>query len=90
MKWLGKTDRDRVKAGAAAETPVSHNPDTDPYDPNDETAVYAYWNTAEVTRPGRPRVMVKRPTLNMRVDADVMEHGVIAIGSMGWVFSAVR
>jgi uncharacterized protein (DUF4415 family) len=35
--------------------------------------VEAFWRSANVKRgPGRPPVAVKRPTLNMRVDADVL------------------
>jgi uncharacterized protein (DUF4415 family) len=82
MKKHSKTDWNRVKAEAAEEAPVPHNPETEPYDPNDEAAVRAYWETAKVTRPGRPRALVKRPTLNMRVDADVMEH--LRQSGKGW------
>jgi uncharacterized protein (DUF4415 family) len=36
--------------------------------------VTAYWNAATIKRGrGRPAVAVKRPTLNMRVDAEVLE-----------------
>jgi len=36
--------------------------------------VSAYWQKATITRGrGRPPVAVKRPTLNMRVDADVLD-----------------
>ena len=55
--------------------PTTKKPtDTDPYDPNDAAAVAAYWAGATVKRGrGRPVVAVKRPTLNMRVDADVLD-----------------
>ena len=43
-------------------------------DPNDATAVEAFWVNATITRgKGRPPLAVKRPTLNMRVDAEVLE-----------------
>jgi uncharacterized protein (DUF4415 family) len=45
---------------------------SDLYDPNDPAAVNAFWQTAIIKR-GRPAAAVKRPTLNMRVDADVLE-----------------
>jgi len=46
---------------------------TGPYDPNDTAAVSAYWKAATITRGrGRPPMSVKRPTLNMRVDAEVL------------------
>lgn len=82
MTKHSKTDWDRVKAEAAAEAPVAHDPENDLYDPNDEAAARAYWGAAKVTRPGRPRAAVKRPTLNMRIDADVMEH--LRQSGKGW------
>ena len=66
------TDWERVKREAAADAPISDP--TGPYDPNDAAAVSAYWQQASIKRSrGRPAVAVKRPTLNMRVDADVLE-----------------
>ena len=39
-----------------------------------EAAVSAYWQQATIKRGrGRPPVDVKRPTLNMRVNADVLD-----------------
>ena len=41
---------------------------------NDPKAVETFWQTATIKRGrGRPASDVKRPTLNMRVDADVLE-----------------
>jgi uncharacterized protein (DUF4415 family) len=68
----GVTDWQRVKREAAADAPIDDQ--TGPYDPNDKAAVSAYWEQATITRGrGRPAVAVKRPTLNMRVDADVLD-----------------
>jgi uncharacterized protein (DUF4415 family) len=72
------TDWERVKREAALDAPVSFNPATDadrePYNPNDGAAVASYWNGATIRRGrGRPAVAVKRPTLNMRVDAEVLD-----------------
>lgn len=68
-----KSDWDRVRREADRDLPVPFDPEVDPYDPNDEEAVTAYWTTATIRRgPGRPRVAIPRPTLNMRVDADVL------------------
>jgi uncharacterized protein (DUF4415 family) len=65
------TDWERVKREAAAGAPVDDP--TGPYDPNKPAAVAAYWKAATITRGrGRPAVPVKRPTLNMRVDAEVL------------------
>ena len=74
MKPGNKTDWERVKREAADNVPVVFAPETELYDPNDAAAVQAAWQAGTVTRRGRPPVAVKRPTLNMRVDADVLEH----------------
>lgn len=68
MKKHNTTNWEKVKADV--DKPVTHDPETDLYDPNDERAVTEFWKAAKVSRPGRPRIAVKRPTLNMRVDAD--------------------
>jgi uncharacterized protein (DUF4415 family) len=66
------TDWDRVKREAASNAPVEDS--LGPHDPNDPEAVSAYWKAATITRGrGKPRVSVKRPTLNRRVDAEVLE-----------------
>ena len=66
------TDWERVKREAAADAPIDDQ--TGPYDPNDQAATAAYWAQVTITRGrGRPAVAVKRPTLNMRVDADVLD-----------------
>ena len=66
------TDWERVKREAATDAPIDDQ--TGPYDPNDAAAVSTYWQQATITRRrGRPPVAVKRPTLNMRVDADVLD-----------------
>jgi len=69
------TDWQRVKTEAAADVAVAHDAarDAEPYDPNDPAAVAAFWARASIKRgPGRPPSAVTRPTLNMRVDADVL------------------
>lgn len=70
------TDWERVKREASEGTAIPFDPvadaSTELYDPNDARAATAYWNRATVKR-GRPAVAVKRPTLNMRVDAEVLE-----------------
>lgn len=77
------TDWERVKREAAQNAPIAHTAADGPYDPNNAAAVAAYWQQASVKRGrGRPAAAVKRPTLNMRVDADVLE-AFKAIGR-GW------
>lgn len=65
------TDWARVKREAAADAPIAFDAAVDPYNPNDAAAVTDYWKTATVKR-GRPPLDSKRPTLNMRVDAEVL------------------
>lgn len=68
------TDWERVKREAAQDAPVPFDAEREPYDPNDPQAVAAYWQAATIKRArGRPSVTVKRPTLNMRVDAEVLD-----------------
>ena len=68
------TDWERVKREAAHDAPIHADLTQEPYDPNDPAAVAAYWAQATIKRGrGRPTVAVKRPTLNMRVDADVLD-----------------
>ena len=68
------TDWARVKLEAAQDAPITHTPADGPYDPNEASAVAAFWQQATIKRSrGRPAVAVKRPTLNMRVDPDVLE-----------------
>ncbi|WP_372827208.1 BrnA antitoxin family protein, partial [Polaromonas sp.] len=68
------TDWKRVKREAAQDAPIQSTPDSEPYDPNDAAAVAAYWAGATIKRGrGRPTVAAKRPTLNMRVDAEVLD-----------------
>jgi uncharacterized protein (DUF4415 family) len=68
------TDWERVKREAGKDVPVPFDPASEPYNPNDADAVAVYWNSATIRRGrGRPAVAVKRPTLNMRVDAEVLD-----------------
>lgn len=77
------TDWARVKHEAKAEAQIPFEPGDGPYDPTDPAAVDAHWDQAGIRRgPGRPPLAVTRPTLNMRVDADVLA-AVKATGP-GW------
>ena len=68
------TDWARVKREAKRDAPVPFDAESAPYDPNNAAAVTAYWSGATIKRSrGRPAVAVKRPTLNMRVDAHVLD-----------------
>ena len=68
------TDWERVKREAEQDMPITHADADGPYDPNDPKAVAAFWQKVTIKRGrGRPASAVKRPTLNMRVDPDVLE-----------------
>lgn len=67
------TDQERVKRDSEQAAPVPFEAGSEPYDPN-VPAVDASWVNATIKRRrGRPASAVKRPTLNMRVDADVLD-----------------
>ena len=68
------SDWERVKREAVQDALIAHTATDGPYDPNNAAAVAAYWQQASI-KPGRgrPAAAVKRPTLNMRVDADVLD-----------------
>ena len=73
-KTAEHTDWERVKREAAQDEPIQFVPGSEPYDPNDAAAVSSYWANATVKRGrGRPTMASKRPTLNMRVDAEVLD-----------------
>ncbi len=68
------TDWERVKREAAQEAPINVEAGAEPYDPNNPAEVSAYWAKATIKRGrGRPAGAVQRPTLNMRIDAEVLE-----------------
>ena len=78
-----EVDRERVKHEAGQDAPIQFTPESGPYDPNDAAAVAAYWAGATIKRGrGRPAVAVKRPTFNMRVDADVLD--AFKATGLGW------
>jgi len=86
------TDWERVKREAAQDAPIAHAAADGPYDPNEAAAVAAYWQQANIKRSrGRPAAAVKRPTLSMRVDADVLD--AFKATGQGWqtrINSALR
>lgn len=68
------TDWALVKREAATDAPIHYTAADGPYDPNNAAAVADYWQRATIKRGrGRPPIDVKRPTLNMRIDAEVLD-----------------
>lgn len=82
MSKPNKTDWDRVKAEAAADKPIAYDPETDPYDPNDEKAVEAFFAKAKVVRRRGPQKAPTKVQTAMRLDVDVVEHFKAA--GAGW------
>jgi uncharacterized protein (DUF4415 family) len=72
MNKPSKTNWDRVKAAAAADKPITHEPETDPYNPNDEAEVNAFFdNTSVVCRRG-PQKTPTKCLITMRLSPDVV------------------
>ncbi len=72
-KREGKTDWERVRRESAAEAPIPYDPEDGPYDPNDEAAVEAYFATAIVRGPGRPKVESPRVMVSLRLEPEVRD-----------------
>ncbi len=74
MKPSNSTDWARVRRDVAADAPLSFVKEFEPYDPDNSQAVDDFWSQATLKRGrGRPSLAQKRPTLNMRIDADLLE-----------------
>ena len=74
MKPSNSTDWARVRRDVVADTPLSVDKKIEPYDADNALEVDVFWNQAQIKRGrGRPSLAQKRPTLNMRIDADLLE-----------------
>jgi uncharacterized protein (DUF4415 family) len=75
MQPHSKTNWDRVKREAQTDAKVAYDPATDPYDPNDEKAVEAYWRQATVRRPGQrgPQKAPRKVATAIRLSPDVVD-----------------
>ena len=73
MSKPSKTDWGRVKAAAAADEPIAYDPETDLYDPNDEAAVKAFFDTATVVRRRGPQKTPTKRLVTMRLSPDVVD-----------------
>lgn len=89
MERASQTDWDRVRAFQEGDR-IPYDPEDGPYDPNDDAAVEAYWNSHDVIYKGRvirkgQRGLQKAPTkerITIRLSPEVVEH-FRATGS-GW------
>lgn len=90
MKTQSNTDWERIKREAELDAPIEFDPSVDPYNPNDEAAVAAFWSNATVRRRGAQKAPTKVPT-TIRFDADVL--AALKASGRGWqtrVNEAVR
>jgi uncharacterized protein (DUF4415 family) len=75
LKKTSQTDWDRVQHDAAAEVPVTYDPETDLYDPNDPAQVAAFFSSAKVVRkPGRPKAETTKVPIAIRLSPDVVDY----------------
>jgi uncharacterized protein (DUF4415 family) len=75
LKKTSLTDWDRVKRDAAADAPVTYNPDIDLYDPNDPAQVAHFFASTKVVRkPGRPKAETTKIPTAIRLSSDVVEY----------------
>ena len=70
-----KTDWKRVQRDAAADVPITYDPDADLYDPNDSTQVQNFFASAKVVgKPGRPKAATTKIPTAIRLSSDVVEY----------------
>jgi uncharacterized protein (DUF4415 family) len=81
MKPHSKTDWERVKREAAQGKQVAFDASVEPYNPNDEASVTAFWTQANVQRRGSQKAPLKVPT-TIRFDADVL--AALKASGRGW------
>lgn len=72
-----QTDWERVKRMAESDEPIPYDPEDGPYDPNDEAAVNAFWDSAIITRGLGHRGPQKTPTkqlVSLRLSPEVLDY----------------
>lgn len=75
LKKISKTDWDRIKGDVAADAPITYDPETDLYDPNDPTQVASFFSSAKVVRkPGRPKAETTKVPIAIRLSPEVVEY----------------
>lgn len=75
LKKNSKSDREQVRRDAATDDPITYDPDTDLYDPNDPAQVKSFFASAKVVRkPGRPKAETPKIPTAIRLSADVVEY----------------
>lgn len=81
-KAASRTDWDRVKREIQDDSPIPHDPEDGPYNPNDDREVEAWWKQADVldargrlVRRGRgPQKTPTKTPVTIRLSPDVVDH----------------
>jgi uncharacterized protein (DUF4415 family) len=83
MPASSKTDWDRIKREAAADTPIARDAEA-PYNANDADAVDAFWDNAVIRRQGErgPQKAPVKERVTLRLSPDVVEY--FKSGGSGW------
>jgi uncharacterized protein (DUF4415 family) len=71
-----QTSWERVRRNIAENAPIPYDPEDGPYDPNDEAATDAYFDSAVATFPNK-RGPQKAPTkrlVSLRLSQEVVDH----------------
>ena len=75
LKKTSKSDWERVKQDVASDAPITFDPETDLYDPNDPAQVAAFFSDAKVVRkPGRPKAEKTKVPIAIRLSPEVVEY----------------
>jgi uncharacterized protein (DUF4415 family) len=71
-----RTDWERVKREADANTPIPYDPEDGPYDPNDEHATERYLSEAVIRYPGQrgPQKAPTKEMISIRLSREVLDH----------------
>ncbi|MBB6145803.1 uncharacterized protein (DUF4415 family) [Silvibacterium bohemicum] len=71
-----QTDWERVRRNIAEDAPIPYDPEDGPYDPNDEAATEAYFDSAIITRPNRrgPQKAPTKQLISLRLSQEVVDH----------------
>jgi len=75
LKKNSRTDWEQVKRDAAADAPISYDPETELYDPNDPAQVADFFTSATIVRkPGRPKADTTKVPIAIRLSPDVVAY----------------
>jgi len=80
-KIKSMTDWNKVRGEYDLNAPIPYDPEDGPYDPNDATAVKAYWDKARITHKGKvirkgrgPQKAPTKERITIRLSPDVVDY----------------